>query len=99
MRNSLRDNTIAMRLSIALLLLFLGVATGCSQRVISPALPVAPQQSETFSFRPSAMAGGFKSLYRFRGAPDGANPAGLVALNGTLVGTTMNGGAQDLGTV
>lgn len=40
-------------------------------------------------------------LYRFRGYPnDGAEPVGqLVALNGTLYGTTYNGGAKDLGSV
>lgn len=40
-------------------------------------------------------AAGFKMLYAFRGTPDGAKPlAGLVALNGTLYGTTLNGSSN-----
>jgi uncharacterized repeat protein (TIGR03803 family) len=39
-------------------------------------------------------------LYSFKGTPDGATPfAGLVAVNGTLYGTTSVGGASDNGTV
>jgi uncharacterized repeat protein (TIGR03803 family) len=38
---------------------------------------------------------GFKMLYAFRGTPDGAKPlAGLVALNGRLYGTTLNGSSN-----
>jgi uncharacterized repeat protein (TIGR03803 family) len=38
-------------------------------------------------------SGNEKVLYRFAGTPDGANPqAGLIAVNGTLYGTTMFGG-------
>jgi uncharacterized repeat protein (TIGR03803 family) len=37
-------------------------------------------------------ANGYKLLYSFKGTPDGASPyGGLVALNGTLYGTTLNG--------
>ena len=44
------------------------------------------------------MAGGFKPLYSFKGNPDGQNPyAGMVALNGTLYGTTYNGGKYEFG--
>jgi uncharacterized repeat protein (TIGR03803 family) len=39
-------------------------------------------------------------LYSFKGGTDGANPvADLIAVNGTLYGTTENGGAYGLGTV
>ena len=39
-------------------------------------------------------------LYRFRGAPDGAQPTGnLVLLNGVLYGTTYEGGTNTVGTV
>jgi len=39
-----------------------------------------------------APAARYKSLYAFKGTPDGASPySGLVALNGTLYGTTLNG--------
>jgi uncharacterized repeat protein (TIGR03803 family) len=35
---------------------------------------------------------GYKELYAFKGTPDGASPyGGLVALTGTLYGTTLNG--------
>ncbi len=45
-------------------------------------------------------AGGFKSLYSFGSLPDGESPAaGLVALNGTLYGTTQVGGKGAAGTV
>jgi len=41
-----------------------------------------------------------KVLYSFAGRPDGTNPmAGLIDVNGTLYGTTRNGGTYDLGTV
>jgi uncharacterized repeat protein (TIGR03803 family) len=45
--------------------------------------------------------GGWKVLlYSFRGGSDGANPvAALLDVNGTLYGTTQNGGAYDQGTV
>ncbi|MGB6519817.1 MAG: choice-of-anchor tandem repeat GloVer-containing protein [Candidatus Cybelea sp.] len=40
----------------------------------------------------SPAGSGYKVLYAFKGAPDGASPyGGLVALNGTLYGTTLNG--------
>ena len=40
-------------------------------------------------------------VYRFAGAPDGANPAASVIAdaNGNLFGTTGNGGSASLGTV
>ncbi len=41
----------------------------------------------------------YKELYSFAGGTDGAQPFGLVALNGTLYGMTENGGASNLGTV
>lgn len=46
------------------------------------------------------MGDGFKPLYSFTGVPEGENPsAGLVALNGTLFGTTSLGGTSDFGIV
>jgi uncharacterized repeat protein (TIGR03803 family) len=40
-------------------------------------------------------AAGYKSLYAFKGTPDGAKPlSGLVAVNGTLYGTTLNGSSN-----
>jgi uncharacterized repeat protein (TIGR03803 family) len=44
------------------------------------------------SYPASPAASGYKTLYAFKGTPDGASPyGGLVALNGTLYGTTLNG--------
>jgi uncharacterized repeat protein (TIGR03803 family) len=42
-----------------------------------------------------------KTLYEFKGMPsDGAEPAGnLLVVNGTLYGTTLNGGANNSGTL
>jgi uncharacterized repeat protein (TIGR03803 family) len=45
-------------------------------------------------------AGAEKTLYRFKGGKDGANPiAALVAIGTKLYGTTQGGGASDNGTV
>jgi|HubBroStandDraft_6_1064221.scaffolds.fasta_scaffold00001_140 uncharacterized repeat protein (TIGR03803 family) len=42
-----------------------------------------------------ASAAGYKSLYAFKGTPDGASPyAGLIAVSGTLYGTTLNGSSH-----
>jgi uncharacterized repeat protein (TIGR03803 family) len=83
-----------MRFSSALTLLFVGTAAGCSQHTV-PSLPALPGSSIT---RAVPMAGGFKSLYSFKGNPDGQNPyAGLVAIKGTLYGTTELGGKYDFG--
>jgi len=39
-------------------------------------------------------------VYSFKGGSDGANPqAGLINVNGTIYGTTMNGGTSGMGTV
>ena len=44
---------------------------------------------------------GFKTLYSFKGAPDGVFPYGAVLFDaaGRLYGTTYYGGTNDLGTV
>jgi uncharacterized repeat protein (TIGR03803 family) len=45
-------------------------------------------------------AGKERVLYCFKGMPDGAQPVGnLIAVNGSLYGTTFNGGAHNLGSV
>jgi uncharacterized repeat protein (TIGR03803 family) len=45
-------------------------------------------------------SGSEKVLYRFKGGSDGGNPvASLLEANGTLYGTTVEGGAYGLGTV
>jgi uncharacterized repeat protein (TIGR03803 family) len=43
-------------------------------------------------------ASGYQTIYSFTGAPDGAQPeAGLLAVNGVLVGTTYGGGKSGCG--
>ena len=43
-------------------------------------------------------SGGERVIYRFKGAPDAADPwAGLTKLDGALYGTTLSGGASDQG--
>ena len=68
----------------------------CSHATGSSSLPST--FGPTLAARP--MAGGFTSLYSFKGLPDGMSPAaGMVVLNGTLYGTTEAGGKADSGTV
>lgn len=51
-------------------------------------------------FQMATSGSGYKTLYSFGAAPDGANPQGqLIVLNGTLFGTTINGGSNGVGTV
>ncbi|HET6275943.1 MAG TPA: choice-of-anchor tandem repeat GloVer-containing protein [Candidatus Cybelea sp.] len=60
------------------------------------ALTPATGSGASYALHRAAPAGkssnGYKLLYSFKGTPDGASPyGGLVALNGTLYGTTLNG--------
>ena len=62
--------------------------------------PVAPLPGTGTAPQPLADATTFHVLYDFKGKPDGARPeAKLVALDGNFYGTTLKGGAYDLGTV
>jgi uncharacterized repeat protein (TIGR03803 family) len=66
---------------------------GASQK-ISP-----PVEQLTILTPAHRHTGGYSSLYSFKGGTDGSDPvAGLLALKGTLYGTTWNGGANN-GTV
>lgn len=48
--------------------------------------------SQTKGFGMKAAASGYKQLYAFKGTPDGSRPfSGLIAVNGTLYGTTLQG--------
>ena len=80
-------------------LFFCGVAlANCSRLAGAPPLPASVANG---LFSPQSLAGdGYKSLYSFKGAPDGSDPvAPTVAVNGTLYGTTFDGGAHGHGTV
>ncbi|HYL28210.1 MAG TPA: choice-of-anchor tandem repeat GloVer-containing protein [Candidatus Nitrosotalea sp.] len=77
-----------------LIVIALCAAAGCAQHTISP-LPVAPGIPLRHDAAP---ADSFKSLYSFKGNPDGQNPyAGLANLGGTLYGTTLYGGKNQFG--
>ncbi len=76
--------------------LVVAVLAGCSHAAGSSPLPAA--FGAPFAARPST--GSFKSLYSFKGLPDGAEPAaGMVVLSGKLYGTTQVGGQANAGTV
>jgi uncharacterized repeat protein (TIGR03803 family) len=56
----------------------------------------AEQHGQAFELTPPAVAGGawtYTTLHKFRGGRDGAEPmAGMLLYNGSLYGTTVNGG-------
>ena len=84
-----------MRVSSAFAVLFLSAAVGCSQHTVSSPISAMPPAAIAAEAPRSA---GFKLLYSFKGNPDGQNPyAGVVALKGTLYGTTELGGKYDFG--
>ena len=65
--------------------------SGGSPNPTAPYLSTSSARSHAFGAQ-SPAATGYKLLYKFKGTPDGASPySGLVALNGTLYGTTLNG--------
>jgi uncharacterized repeat protein (TIGR03803 family) len=57
--------------------------------------PATDSSAWSFGARTAAVqaaASGYKQLYAFQGHPDGASPfGGLIEMNGTLYGTTLNG--------
>lgn len=84
-----------MRRSRVLVVLFLSTAVGCSQHTLSSPTPAVPGNSFA---REVPLGDTFKLLYSFKGNPDGQNPyAGMVAVKGTLYGTTELGGKNDFG--
>jgi uncharacterized repeat protein (TIGR03803 family) len=66
---------------------------GCSGGSGAGITPVAGVRSALAGVgTPAAAKAGYKQLYVFTGTPDGASPySGLVAINNTLYGTTLNG--------
>jgi uncharacterized repeat protein (TIGR03803 family) len=85
-----------MRLNPAIAFSFLVACAGCSQTGGAPSsLPV----TATFDRQSSARVT-YKTVYSFKGAPDGDTPNGdLIYRSGTLYGTTTTGGKSDLGTL
>lgn len=76
---------------IGVFLLCATFVAGCSRLSGAPLVPAA---SSSLTTAPSARAlGAYASLYAFKGKSTGGNPqAGLVAVNGTLYGTTPSYG-------
>lgn len=73
-------------------------ASGCSRA--TPATPLLPfPRGPQASVRSTdaavrSNASGYRTVYAFAGGPDGAQPeAGLLSVNGVLVGTTSAGGS------
>jgi uncharacterized repeat protein (TIGR03803 family) len=106
-----RKGRMAMQ-SVRLLLCCVALA-GCSRGTIG-ALPVTanPNLDATtpshmvqyagvpFAQQAAADVATFKTLYRFKGTPDGANPSSsLLDVGGTLYGTTVYGGLSNYGTI
>jgi uncharacterized repeat protein (TIGR03803 family) len=78
--------------------LMVTLLAACSVTTGNRTSPVVPQLAAPFERQFTASS--FKSLYNFDGTPDGGSPyAGLLAVNGTLYGTTWGGGAAGVGTV
>ena len=68
---------------------------GCAQQ---PQLTSVPESGSIAQTR--FPASGFRVIYNFEGQPDGGYPFGrLLVLDGTLYGTTRNGGLGAHGTV
>ena len=81
--NGFGSRAFCVGLTVALL-------AGCGGSRISSPLP-APATNG--SRQHPLTSNGYESLYSFKGSPDGAYPAaGVLAVNGTLYGTTIYGG-------
>ncbi len=66
--------------------------TACGGGTFGPARQMLPGSAGPQTSAARAAAAGYKTIYRFKGTPDGASPyAGLIAVGGTLYGTTLNG--------
>ncbi len=86
-----------LRRRFPLLTLLAGTAILLHCRTAAVAAATGLPHQITLAPRPST---GYTVLHRFAGGADGASPeAGLIALNGTLYGTTTYGGAHKYGTV
>ena len=82
-----------LRTSRRLIIISLGAMLASCGGAINPAAPgVTPLVARANSGITRTSASGYQQLYVFKGTPDGASPyGGLVAVKGTLYGTTLNG--------
>ena len=77
------------RIAIFFAIVFL---SACGGSALAPPAPNAVPPGARIS---RATASGYKQLYAFAGTPDGASPfSGLIAVGGTLYGTTLNGSSN-----
>lgn len=68
----------------------IAVLAACGGTGIAP--PANASASLRLASHQAGAAGAYKLLYSFKGTPDGASPlGGLIDVNGTLYGTTLNG--------
>jgi uncharacterized repeat protein (TIGR03803 family) len=68
-----------------------GSASGPLPQTDALAVGAAQRSVSSSALKPSKAT--YKSLYSFRGPPDGTYPSGLTAVNGAFYGTTSAGGA------
>ncbi|MGA8574601.1 MAG: choice-of-anchor tandem repeat GloVer-containing protein [Candidatus Cybelea sp.] len=82
--------------SLTSTILAAALLAACGGSALSPTIRSGiPNAAAPASIPAGAPANGYKLLYSFKGTPDGASPyGGLVALNGTLYGTTLNGSSN-----
>jgi len=67
---------------------------GCGGGRFAPATPSGVSPS-VGSHSVRSATGGYQLLYSFKGTPDGASPlSGLLAVHGTMYGTTLNGSSN-----
>lgn len=68
----------------------------CAAGTLNPAAPQpALSSARSHALSRNTSSSGYKLLYAFKGTPDGASPySGLVAVNGSLWGTTLNGSSN-----
>lgn len=80
--------------SLTSIVLAAAFLTSCGGSALDPTNANLPAYSNAPHASPAG-SNGYKQLYIFKGTPDGASPyGGLVAANGVLYGTTLNGSSN-----
>jgi uncharacterized repeat protein (TIGR03803 family) len=82
--------------SLTSTILAAAILASCGGSALSPSTRGGiPNSAAPRSIAGGTSPNGYKLLYSFKGTPDGASPdGGLVAVNGTLYGTTLNGSSN-----